>query len=64
MLLGGLQALRQTDLKLLLAYGTVSQLGLLIVLVGAGTRAAALAGARDAGGARAVQGRACSWWSA
>lgn len=44
MLLGGLRALRQTDLKLLLAYGTVSQLGFLIVLVGAGTRAAALAG--------------------
>lgn len=44
MLLGGLRALRQTDLKLLLAYGTVSQLGFLIVLVGAGTRSAALAG--------------------
>ncbi|WP_035814096.1 Na+/H+ antiporter subunit A [Jiangella gansuensis] len=44
MLLGGLRALRQHDLKLLLAYGTVSQLGFLIVLVGAGTRAAALAG--------------------
>lgn len=44
MLLGGLRALRQNDLKLLLAYGTVSQLGLLIVLVGAGTRDAALAG--------------------
>ncbi|WP_184830071.1 Na+/H+ antiporter subunit A [Jiangella mangrovi] len=44
MLLGALRALRQTDLKLLLAYGTVSQLGFLIVLVGAGTRSAALAG--------------------
>ncbi|MEE6264003.1 Na+/H+ antiporter subunit A [Plantactinospora sonchi] len=44
MLLGGWAALRQVDLKLLLAYGTVSQLGLLIVLVGAGTRDAALAG--------------------
>ncbi|TDE00111.1 Na+/H+ antiporter subunit A [Jiangella asiatica] len=44
MLLGGLRALRQHDLKLLLAYGTVSQLGFLVVLVGAGTRAAALAG--------------------
>lgn len=44
MLLGGLRALRQTDLKLLLAYGTVSQLGFLVVLVGAGTRTAALAG--------------------
>jgi multicomponent Na+:H+ antiporter subunit A len=27
MLLGGLRALRQHDLKLLLAYGTISQLG-------------------------------------
>ncbi|HET7305717.1 MAG TPA: hydrogen gas-evolving membrane-bound hydrogenase subunit E, partial [Segeticoccus sp.] len=44
MLLGGWRALRQYDLKLLLAYGTVSQLGFLTVLVGAGTRAAALAG--------------------
>lgn len=44
MLLGGWRALRQHDLKLLLAYGTVSQLGFLTVLVGAGTRAAALAG--------------------
>nr|MDT0657072.1 Na+/H+ antiporter subunit A [Micromonospora sp. DSM 115978] len=44
-LAGGWAALRQTDLKLLLAYGTVSQLGLLIVVTGAGTRDAALAGA-------------------
>lgn len=44
MLVGGLRALRQHDLKLLLAYGTVSQLGFLVVLVGVGTRAAALAG--------------------
>ncbi|HET8600209.1 MAG TPA: Na+/H+ antiporter subunit A [Segeticoccus sp.] len=44
MLLGGWRALRQHDLKLLLAYGTVSQLGYLTVLVGTGTRAAALAG--------------------
>jgi len=36
MLLGGLRALRQYDLKLLLAYGTVSQLGLMVALVGAG----------------------------
>ena len=33
---GGLRALRQHDLKLLLAYGTVSQLGLMLVLAGAG----------------------------
>lgn len=44
MLLGGVQALRQTDLKLLLAHGTVSQLGFMILLAGAGTRDAALAG--------------------
>jgi multicomponent Na+:H+ antiporter subunit A len=44
MLLGAYRALRQHDLKLLLAYGTVSQLGFLIVLTGAGTRNAALAG--------------------
>ncbi|MGN9776716.1 Na+/H+ antiporter subunit A [Micromonospora sp. H33] len=44
MVVGGWAALRQTDLKLLLAYGTVSQLGLLVVVVGAGTPDAALAG--------------------
>ncbi len=43
-LLGGYRALRQHDLKLVLAYGTVSQLGMLIVLVGTGTKSAALAG--------------------
>ncbi|MGC4805460.1 Na+/H+ antiporter subunit A [Micromonospora sp. DT233] len=44
MLAGGWAALRQTDLKLLLAYGTVSQLGLITVLLGAGHPQAALAG--------------------
>ena len=44
MLVGGWRALKQFDLKLLLAYGTVSQLGLLAILVGYGTRDAALAG--------------------
>ncbi|WP_010239571.1 hydrogen gas-evolving membrane-bound hydrogenase subunit E [Pseudonocardia sp. P1] len=44
MLLGGWRALRQTDLKRLLAFGTVSQLGFLMVLFGAGSRVAALAG--------------------
>ncbi len=44
MLLGGLRALRQTDLKLLLAYGTVSQLGFLVLVLGVGTRSALLAG--------------------
>lgn len=44
MIFGGLRALRQHDLKLLLAFGTVSQLGLLFVLFGAGFEGAALAG--------------------
>nr|WP_208380550.1 Na+/H+ antiporter subunit A [Frigoribacterium endophyticum] len=44
MLLGGYRALRQHDLKLVLAYGTVSQLGFLTIVVGYGTRDAALAG--------------------
>ncbi|MBE1533891.1 Na+/H+ antiporter subunit A [Actinomadura algeriensis] len=44
LLAGGVVALRQDDLKRLLAYGTVSQLGFLMVLFGAGTRTAALAG--------------------
>ncbi|WP_069169294.1 Na+/H+ antiporter subunit A [Streptomyces griseus] len=45
MLLGGWRALRLNDLKLVLAYGTVSQLGFLVVLAGAGNRDAALAAA-------------------
>ncbi|MCD4536032.1 Na+/H+ antiporter subunit A [Nocardioides sp. cx-169] len=44
MILGGVRALRQHDLKLLLAYGTVSQLGLLILVLGVGTRSTMLAG--------------------
>lgn len=44
MIVGGWRALRQTDLKLLLAYGTVSQLGFMVLLVGMGTKAGALAG--------------------
>ena len=44
LLAGGALALRQNDLKRLLAYGTVSQLGFLMVLFGDGTRTAALAG--------------------
>jgi multicomponent Na+:H+ antiporter subunit A len=41
---GGLRALRQHDLKLLLAYGTVSQLGFLVVMFGAGVPGATEAG--------------------
>src|SRR3712207_5745099 len=44
MLLGGYRALRQKDLKLLLAFGTVSQLGFLVALVGAGSHELAAAG--------------------
>lgn len=44
MVLGGWRALRQADLKLLLAYGTVSQLGFIALLVGIGTKATAQAG--------------------
>lgn len=44
MLIGGWRSLRQTDIKLLLAYGTVSQLGFMVLLTGMGTRSAALAG--------------------
>nr|WP_046284189.1 Na+/H+ antiporter subunit A [Mycobacterium sp. UM_NZ2] len=43
-LLAGWRAVREYDLKLLLAYSTVSQLGLMIVLVGAGTGDLMLAG--------------------
>ncbi|WP_433539939.1 Na+/H+ antiporter subunit A [Streptosporangium sandarakinum] len=45
MVLGGWRALRENDLKRLLAYGTVSQLGFLTVLFDTATRGAALAGA-------------------
>ncbi|MGJ6962980.1 Na+/H+ antiporter subunit A [Streptosporangium sp. G11] len=45
MLLGAWRALREYDLKKLLAYGTVSQLGFLTVLFGAATRDTAIAGA-------------------
>ncbi len=44
LLLGGYQALRQHDLKLVLAFGTVSQLGLIVLLLGLGSQALALAG--------------------
>ena len=44
MLLGAFRATRQTDLKLLLAYGTVSQLGFLTLLLAYGSPGATLAG--------------------
>ncbi|MBQ1088647.1 Na+/H+ antiporter subunit A [Streptomyces sp. B93] len=44
MVLAAWRALRALDLKLLLAYGTISELGLLTALLGAGTRTAAIAG--------------------
>ena len=44
MFIGGWRALRQTDAKLLLAHSTVSQLGLLTVLVGIGSPVALYAG--------------------
>nr|WP_257910832.1 proton-conducting transporter membrane subunit [Janibacter limosus] len=43
MVLGGWRALRRDDIKLLLAYGTVSQLGMMTALAGIGTKAAGLA---------------------
>ncbi|MGD9484147.1 Na+/H+ antiporter subunit A [Streptomyces sp. TRM70308] len=45
LVVGAWRALRESDLKRLLAYGTISELGLMIALFGAGTRTAALAGA-------------------
>jgi multicomponent Na+:H+ antiporter subunit A len=44
MLVGGAAALRQVDVKLLLAHSTVSQLGLLAILFGSGDPKAAFAG--------------------
>lgn len=44
MLVGSYRALRQYDLKLILAYGTVSQLGLMMAAVGMGNAAALSAG--------------------
>ncbi|MCR8671024.1 Na+/H+ antiporter subunit A [Agrococcus sp. HG114] len=44
MLLGAVRAMRQLDIKVLLAHGTVSQLGLLVTVVGLGTQASMQAG--------------------
>ena len=44
MLLGAVRAMRQLDIKVLLAHGTVSQLGLLVTVLGIGTHASMQAG--------------------
>ncbi|MFT0847717.1 Na+/H+ antiporter subunit A [Actinomycetaceae bacterium L2_0104] len=44
LLIGGYRALKQHDIKLILAFGTVSQLGLIILMVGYGEAEMALAG--------------------
>jgi multicomponent Na+:H+ antiporter subunit A len=44
MLAGAARALRQHDLKLLLAFGTISQLGFMMVLFGVGLEATSVAG--------------------
>ena len=58
MLVGAWRSLRQYDLKLVLAYGTVSQLGFMMIVVGFGTRDAALAGLALLARPRALQGGA------
>ena len=58
MLYGGVIALRQRDLKLLLAYGTVSQLGLMTLLIGCGNPDALLGGHGHADRPCDVQGAA------
>ena len=55
MLVGGWRALRQNDLKRLLAFGTVSQLGFLFVLLGAGHPRGGAGRRGAAARARAVQ---------
>lgn len=44
LVVGAWQALQEHDLKRVLAYGTISELGLLIILLGHGSRTAAIAG--------------------
>ena len=58
MLVGGWRALRQYDLKLLLAYGTVSQLGFLVLVTGLRHARRGARGRRPAARARPVQGGA------
>ena len=58
LLVGALLAMRQTDLKLMLAYTTVASLGLLVMLTGFGSRKGDRGGGALSGRACAVQGRA------
>ena len=57
LVVGALLAVRQTDLKLMLAYTTVASLGLLVLLTGFGSRGDRGGGALS-GGACPLQGRA------
>ena len=61
MLLGGFQALRETDLKRILAFGTVSQLGFLTVVLGYGTRSSPVSPCCSR---TRCSSRRCSWSSA
>ena len=63
MLVGGYRALRQTDIKLILAYGTVSQLGFLTMVVGLGTPDAALAGLPCSWRTGCSRPRSSWWWA-
>jgi NADH:ubiquinone oxidoreductase subunit 5 (subunit L)/multisubunit Na+/H+ antiporter MnhA subunit len=57
LIVGTLLAIRQTDLKLMLAYTTVSSLGLLVMLTGLRLRTCDFRRGALSGGALAVQGR-------
>ena len=58
LVVGARARLRQTDLKLMLAYTTVASLGLLVMLTGFGSRQRDRGGGALSGRAFAVQGRA------
>ena len=61
MVCGGLRALRQHDLKLLLAYGTISQLGFMVVMFGLGT-AETVVDACELVLPTPCSKPRCSWW--